>query len=346
MKKRFRKMSDIKVGAVGYGASFMIARQHLSEMKCAGMQVVCVADIDPPRLPAARQDFPGIATYSSATEMLAKCDVDLLCICTPHNTHADLAIECMEAGRNVVTEKPFAITTEECDRMIAVRDANKVMLSTYHNRHWDGWIMEAVRKIRQEKLIGDVVRVEAHMGGYSAPGAWWRSSKSISGGVMYDWGVHLLEYSLQLLDGNMTEVSGYAHRGFWADKNPYGLEDGIEDEAFGVVRFDSGQRLTLLTSNLESAPREGWLTVTGTKGVFIIRPGRWKAICQEKDCKVIREGNDPPSESYRFYENIGAHLTKGEPLVITAEFARRPIHILDLICKSSMANRAMQTIYG
>ena len=50
-------------------------------------------------------------------------------------------------------------------------------------------------------------------GGYSQPGNWWRSSNTISGGILYDWGVHLLEYSMQLIDSPVTEVSGFAHRG-------------------------------------------------------------------------------------------------------------------------------------
>ena len=85
-----------------------------------------------------------------------------------------------------------------------IKEAKKqrLALSTYHNRHWDGCILKAVDEIREKKVIGDVVRIEAHMGGFGKPGDWWRTSKSISGGIMYDWGVHLLEYSLQILGGD------------------------------------------------------------------------------------------------------------------------------------------------
>ena len=179
--KKFKKISDIKVGAVGYGASFMIARQHLNEMKRAGMTLTCVTDIDKSRLIAAKKDFPEVETYDSVASMLKHSDVDLVCIATPHNTHAQLAIQCMNGGLNVVTEKPFAITTQECDNMIAARDANGVMLSTYHNRHWDGWILSAVDNILKDKIIGDVIKVEAHMSGYGPQRNWWRSSFSISG---------------------------------------------------------------------------------------------------------------------------------------------------------------------
>ena len=59
------------------------------------------------------------------------------------------------------------------------------------------------------------------MGGYNKPGDWWRSSKSVSGGILYDWGVHLLEYSLQIVDSDMAEVTGLAKRGFWAPQTKW-----------------------------------------------------------------------------------------------------------------------------
>ena len=344
--KRYRSAADIRVGVIGYGASFHIARHHLGGAKSQGMVPAAVADIDETRLPAAEADYPGIRTFASAGAMLAESDVDLVAICTPHNTHAELAIQCLNAGRHVVTEKPFAITTAECDAMIAAAKANDVMLSTYHNRHWDGWILEAVDRIRNRRMIGDVVRIEARSVGFRQPRAkpWWRTSKSISGGIMYDWGAHFLEYSLQLLDGNMTEVMGYARYGFWNDTTGYG-DDTNEDEAMAVVRFDSGQMLTLFNSNIDSTPRKGMLEVVGTRGTYIVDPKRWEATVQEAGGVGYRSGPNRPCETWRFYRNIADHLVSGEPLVITPEYARRPIHIMDLAGQSARLGRALATTY-
>ncbi|NLF17835.1 MAG: Gfo/Idh/MocA family oxidoreductase [Lentisphaerae bacterium] len=343
MKTRFRSAGEIRVGVIGYGASFNIARHHLNEMKRAGMTPVAVADIDPTRLPVAKADFPEVETYASATEMLARSPVDLVAICTPHHVHAPLAIECLEAGRHVVTEKPFAITTQECDAMIAAARRHRRVLSTYHNRHWDGWIMQAVEKIRAG-LIGEVVRIEAHSCQYACPRAWWRSSKSISGGILYDWGAHFLEYALQILSGNMVEVTGFAHRGFWAAQTPYG-DDTNEDELCALVRFDSGQWLTLFMSSIDSRARKGMLEVTGTRGSLIIQPETWEAICQEDGCRVVRSGPVPAGQSWQYYQNVVDHLVKGEPLVITPEYARRPIHIMDLAGQSAALGRSMPVVY-
>ncbi|MBN2450604.1 MAG: Gfo/Idh/MocA family oxidoreductase [Lentisphaeria bacterium] len=342
--KQYGSAADIKVGVVGYGPSFHIARHHLHEMKRAGMRPVAVADIDPSRLPVAKADFPEVETFPSATAMLAGSDVDLVAVCTPHNMHAPVAIECLNAGRHVVTEKPFAITTAECDAMIAAARAHDVVLSTYHNRHWDGWILNAVEKIRGG-IIGDVVRIEAHSCGYRRPRDWWRSSKSISGGILYDWGAHYLEYALQLLDGAMVEVTGFMHWGHWASQVMYG-DDTNEDEACAIVRFDSGQWLTLIMSNIDSTPRRGMLEVTGRRGTFVIKPDEWTATTQDAGGVVQRRGPVPHGQGWRFYQNIADHLVKGEPLVITPEYARRPIHIMDLARQSAVAGRTLPVTYG
>ena len=204
----FKTPEDIKVGVIGYGGAFNMGRQHLTFMKKAGMTPVAVAELDETRLKVAREEFPGIETYTSVSDMLEKSGVNLVVIITPHNTHADLALQCLRAGRHVISEKPLAITTEECDAMIREAAKQDLLLSTYHNRHWDGCILKALEQIHSRKVIGEVYRIEAYMGGYNRPGDWWRSSKSISGGILYDWGVHLLEYSLQILQSDIVEVTG------------------------------------------------------------------------------------------------------------------------------------------
>src|SRR3972149_9987033 len=100
--KRYKSAGEIKVGVGGSGGAFNMGRHHLKESQQAGMTPVAVAEIDPKRLQAAQEDFPGIATFSSLREMLKKSDVNLITIITPHNTHAKLAVAALNAGRHVV----------------------------------------------------------------------------------------------------------------------------------------------------------------------------------------------------------------------------------------------------
>ncbi len=338
--KTYKNPADIKVGVIGYGGAFNMGRQHLKEMQAAGMSPVAVAEVDTSRLAVAKTDFPGIETYPSVSAMLKGSAVDVIVIITPHNTHAKLAIQCLRAGRHVVCEKPLAITTAEVDAMIQAAKSSDVMLSTYHNRHWDGRICQAVDLVKNRRVIGDVFRIECHMGGYSQPGDWWRTSRSISGGVLYDWGVHLLEYSLQLIDAPVSEVSGFAHEGFWAPRTKW-KDDTNEDEGFLVVRFKGSQWLTLTVTHLDSKPKEGWLEVTGTKGTLVFDGDHTTTYQHLKGRTVTTRFKNPPDEGFRYYENVAAFLTGKAPLTITAEWSRRPIHILDLAARSAKTGKAL-----
>lgn len=341
---KFKNPADIKVGVIGYGGAFNMGRQHLTFMKQAGMTPVAVAEIDEARLKVAAEDFPGIQTYNSVANMLKQSDVNLVVIITPHNTHAKLALQCLKAGRHAICEKPLAITTAECDAMIAEAKKRKLMLSTYHNRHWDGCILEALRQLHGKKAIGDIYRIEAHMGSYSIPRDWWRTSKTISGGILYDWGVHLLEYSLQLMQAGIAEVTGFAHNGLWASKTPY-KKDTNEDEATAIVRFKNGAWINLTMSAMASNPRKGWLEITGTTGTYIFDGGTYECIQMKGNQKISTSGSNPGHEYPKYYQNVADHLSKGADLIITPEWSRRPIHILDLACKSAQQGKTLKAKY-
>lgn len=343
--KKYAKESDIKVGVVGYGGAFNMGKAHLDEMRSAGMVPFAVAEVDKSRLEIAAKDFAGIECYDSVAAMLKQSSVDLLAIITPHNTHAELALQCLRAGRHVVCEKPFAITTAECDAMIREAKKRKLVLSTYHNRHWDGCIMEAVQRIRNDGEIGEVFRVEAHMGRFGKPGDWWRSSKSISGGILYDWGVHLLEYILQVVDSEVVEVSGFAKKGVWSGQVKWG-KDTNEDEATAIVRFRNGVLLNLTITNLDSNPKPGIVEFVGTKGSYVMDHQAYEIHNLDGNKTTIIKGRAMKSEGWRFYRNVADHMVEGKPLAITPEWARRPIHILDLANRSAKEARTMKAKYG
>ncbi len=340
---RYKKASDIRVGVVGYGGAFNMGKEHLSRAAEAGMTPAAVTDLDPARLNQAQTDFPSIATFPTVHQMLKHADVDLIVIITPHSSHAKIALQCLKHGKHVVCEKPLALTTAECDAMIQMAQKNDVMLSTYHNRHWDGCIMQAVKKIAGGG-IGDVVRIEAWMGEWGQPLDWWRSSKSISGGILYDWGVHLLEYMLQIVDSDISEVSGFAHSGLWARTSIW-KDDTNEDEATAIVRFSNGAMLTLRISSIDTNPKRGWVEVTGTKGTYAFDWQKWEMITPKRNSIIRTTGKNPQPDYDKYYANIAGHLVNNETLIITPEWSRRPIHILDLAQRSVQAGKALKAKY-
>ncbi|NDV61419.1 Gfo/Idh/MocA family oxidoreductase [Puniceicoccales bacterium CK1056] len=336
--KGFQKECNIRCAVIGYGGAFNMGKVHLDQMQAAGMKPVAVVEIDASRLEVAKSDFPGIQIFTTIGSMLKEAKPDLVTIITPHNTHAELSMKCLESGASVVCEKPMAITLEECDRMIAVAESKDLLLSVYHNRHWDGCILEAVDRIRNKDEIGEVFRVEAHMGGFSQPGDWWRSSRSISGGIHYDWGVHLIEYALQVINSKVVEVSAFSKEGVWQTK--WG-KDTNQDELTAIVRFANGSLLNLRITHLDSEPPKGEVVFTGTAGKYFMTQNEFELVQVRGDEKTIKRGKNRPAETEKYYLNIAAALSGKAELVITPDWSRRTMEILALATRSAAEGRAL-----
>jgi predicted dehydrogenase len=201
-----------------------------------------------------------------------------------------------------------------------------------------------VEQIKEKKVIGDIYRVEARMGARALPSDWWRTSRTISGGILYDWGVHLLEYGLQLIDSDITEVAGFSKTGYWAPKTKW-KKDTNEDEAEAVVRFRNGSWLTLNITSLDSNTKPGFLEITGTEGSYVMDWSGYTIHKREGQNYSLEQGAHYPNAWEKFYGNIADHLTKGVKLVITPEWSRRPIHILDLAAQSAKKGRTLTAKY-
>jgi predicted dehydrogenase len=328
---------EMKVGVVGYGPAYGMGRHHLNDMAAnQGFRPWAVCDIVEERLQAAAKEFPGIETYNDLGEMLRKSDVELLAIVLPHNAHAPAAIQCMNAGRHVVVEKPFALTVEECDSMIAAAKKNKVMLSAYHNRHWDSNILTIKKHLPR---IGRPYRWESHHGGYSKPRDWWRSDKKISGGVNFDWGAHFVEWMLQVMDYKMVEISGFHVREVWT-------ETTNEDEVEAVVRFE-GDAVASHCDTMIAAAGKPTIRICGAKGAIIADHGSCVVHTLGKAGERLATTVPMvPKANPKYYENVRDHLLRGKDLIITAELARRVIQVLDYACRSAQAGKALKAKYA
>ena len=313
--------STWRVGTIGYGGAFNMGATHLHSLaKNAGFVPAAVCDADAARTLVAEKDFPGIQRYTKVSEMLAKGKLDLVIIITPHDSHADLAVQCLNAGVGVVVEKPMAITTAEVTRMVDAAKKKKAFLSTFHNRRWDGDYL-ALKKIVAEGIIGRIHRIDAGFYGYGEQGTWWRSNKKISGGALYDWGAHFTDWILGVVPSPVASVSGFQ------DKNPEWKKYDNEDHSEAHYRFKDGTLATLTISNLAMVDRPRW-TILGEKGSIVFGNDHWivKAVINGRtfETKVAFEQSDWDG----YYRNVAAHLTKGEKLSVTPESAARVIAAL------------------
>ncbi len=147
----------------------------------------------------------GIHTYDSYEEMLADPSVDAILIATPNHLHKEQAIAALQAGKHVLCEKPVMLSAKDLRDVVAVAKETGRVFYPRQNREWDEDYL-IIKKIYDEKLIGNVFNVKCRiMGSRGIPGD-WRGIKACGGGMMLDWGVHIIDRMLQMVPAKVTRL--------------------------------------------------------------------------------------------------------------------------------------------
>lgn len=329
-------MKSYKVGTIGYGGSYNMGKHHLTMMMNAGKFVpVAVCDSDPSRLKIAREEIPGIETYASVKELLKKSSVELLVVILPHHLHAGITLECLKAGRHVVVEKPFALTVKDCDRMINEADKRNLMVTAYHNRHWDS-IAIALRK--HLKKIGRPYRWESFSGGYARPTRIWRNEKASSGGVIYDWGAHYMENMLDSMRYRIKEISGFSINEVWPNTNEDELEVTVKFYDDAIASHTHSTVLPVGNDTIRVMGTKGALVSTDRNDLYYYKPNKKGEI---KKIEIPLEA----TLYDKFYKNVYAHLSRGTELIITPEWARRVVQVLEYGHRSALLGKSLSPKY-
>lgn len=194
----------VRLAIVGTGG---MANQHANRYaEIKGCQVVAACDIDPARVEAFAAKHRIGATFTDAAKMLREADLDGVSVVTPDAFHAPVAIQCLQAGKHVLCEKPLALNHADAKRMVAAaRKAGKINMVNLSYRDWPA--IQAIAKVIAAGEIGDVRHVEASYlqawlpskiwGDWRTTPAWlWRLSKGHgSNGVLGDVGVHIVDFA-------------------------------------------------------------------------------------------------------------------------------------------------------
>lgn len=327
------KNKAVRCGIVGYGPTFGMGKLHADFIrKTPGLVVTAVCDIDPKRTDVAAKEQPDIRTFDNHKKMAASGLVDIAINITPHNVHAPLSLDLLKAGIGVVSEKPFCITVEQATKMIKAAREKKVLLTVFHCRRLDADYL-AIRKIIDDGLIGEPFHCEAFLGSYQHPGDWWRSHKPISGGGIYDWGAHFMDWILNLMPYKMQSVTGFMSKRVWHDVTN-------EDHCKAIIRFEGNRSGELEVSSIAAVGKPKW-RILGTKGGIVYD---WNKPVQVTSyaggVKQQIEVQHPQDDWAPYYMRLADHLLGGEPLMVTPESARRVIAVLELAGKSNKSGKA------
>ena len=191
-----------KVASIGFGG---MATHHFNQSKCLDMiELKGIYDIDPKRQEAARNY--GLYIYSSAEEIYSDPEVDIVLVAVPNDLHKAYCIEALRHGKNVLCEKPVTMNSKDLEDIMAVAKETGMVFTVDQNRRVNKDFVLMKRSV-EVGLLGDVYVIESRVEGSRGVPAGWRTTKAQGGGMMLDWGVHLIDQIMYMYpDAKVTNV--------------------------------------------------------------------------------------------------------------------------------------------
>lgn len=191
-----------KVASIGFGG---MATHHFNQSKCLDMiELKGIYDIDPKRQEAARNY--GLYIYSSAEEIYSDPEVDIVLVAVPNDLHKAYCIEALRHGKNVLCEKPVTMNSKDLEDIMAVAKETGMVFTVDQNRRVNKDFVLMKRSV-EAGLLGDVYVIESRVEGSRGVPAGWRTTKAQGGGMMLDWGVHLIDQIMYMYpDAKVTNV--------------------------------------------------------------------------------------------------------------------------------------------
>ena len=325
-------MDKIKAGIVGFGRIGECA--HLKQMQESdAYEVVGVCDITETR--RARAEELGLKTTDNLEELLA-WDIDLVAITTHTSAHKAIALQAAAAGKHMMIDKPMALNATDSAEMVDAAKANGVVLTVFHNRHFDP-DYRMVKAAVQEGLLGELAFIENRtMAGGPAVGFGvedynqkWRITASEGGGTLLDFGPHWTEQVLDLMAGHkVVQIWGDVRHFKWGD---------VDDHFRIEMVFDNGTRALAQKSDMCYAGLPWKWYILGTEAT--LRGTIDDAVVINAPESELRRTSAVPAEG--LYENLAAHLREGKDLIISAEHALRVMRVLSAAVESSKLGKSV-----
>lgn len=180
MKKKF--------AVIGYGG---MGSWHVNHaLKSDVLELSGIWDIDIKKRALAKER--DIYAYGSLEELLNDKSVELVTIAIPNDVHLEVVLACLNAGKNVICEKPVALSSSDLEKMIECAKKNGKLFTVHQNRRWDVDYL-AIQGLKDSGEIGKPIRIESRIHGSRGIPSDWRGTKAQGGGMILDWGIHLID---------------------------------------------------------------------------------------------------------------------------------------------------------
>jgi predicted dehydrogenase len=343
--------NPINVGLVGFGMAGQVFHGPLIHAN-PNLRLTHILER---RGNEAQKKYPEAKVVRDLDSLLRESSVDLIVVATPNTSHLEIATNSLQAGKHVVVDKPFTITSADADQLIALSKKVGRVLSVFQNRRWDGDFL-SVRQILDQKLLGRVAEFHSRFDRFRPgvrPDA-WREQSGPGSGVLFDLGSHLIDQAVVLF-GQPT--------GIYADLRMQ-REGAVAVDNFEVQLQYPNLKVTLHAGSLVCEPSPRFL-LYGTQGSFQKfgldpqedalkqgsipgKPGwgeeqesAWGALTHcngelaRKKYRTIT-GNYPG-----YYANVYRAITGQEELAVKPEQSRNIIRLIELAEQSAKEKRTV-----
>jgi len=330
-------MGIIGLGKMGeFHANWMTPENNL--------KLVAACERNPERVRQLKEKYK-INFYADVDEFLKKeKDLDFAVIVTTHESHEDLTVKCLNAGINVIVEKPMTMTFESAQRMVAAAEKNKKQLFVHQSSRWDREFL-ALRETIASGKLGKILQIESKatfcdagwpQWGVEGAANPWRVKAEYGGGMLFDWGPHLVDQILLLMGKEPKGVFGILQSGVWSKE--------VDDYFFAALDYDD-VLCQIECSNNARIPAPRW-HVIGSSGTFFV-DGKEEPYWGTVVVSYTKENGERIVEKLTlvdvkesgieggFYRDLVPFLEGEKPNFVSMYEARSVVKILELIKKSS-----------
>ena len=341
---------------IGFGGMGTWHYENITQ-KIEEIEVVGAYDIRPEVEISVKE--AGLKWYKSLDEVLKDESIDIVTIATPNDVHKELAIKCLRQGKNVICEKPVTMNAKELEEVIAVRNETGKVFSVHQNRRWDK-DYAIVRKVIEEDTIGKVCMIENRVQGSRQAMHGWRAFKHNGGGMLLDWGVHLIDQLLWMIKSPVI--------GVYADLQSIYSEE-VDDNLKVMLKFEEGvSALVEVTTNCfinqcrwHMIGEEGTAIVEdwGCTGKVVKLKGEgkmeWADTIVYTEAGPTRTMAPRPSETTQtlplpdvqtewgdYYKNIVSVIEGKAELLVKPEECLRVMRVIDAIFESAEKNSSVE----
>lgn len=345
-----------RYAVIGYG---FIGRRHVATLKdLENVDCIAVCDTNPQHLIEAKELYPDIEVYNNIDDLIKNSDINGVIISANNNQHKELVIRSAQAGMNIICEKPAAMSVKEFDEMMDAVNKAGVVFTVHQQRRFDK-DFQTVKKCYNDGLLGNVYTIKSSLYGYNGNMHDWHVYKSEGGGMLYDWGVHLIDQILFMIESPLEsiyadvrnvinkEVDDYFKLIFRFKNNvtaeielgTYFLSDQSEwFERHWYIGGNTGSmyankfepegkivRTTRLLENVAGDQDKSARSYGPTRSFGIPEPG---LIVTEDIPKVN-------TEHIQFFENYFNALEGKEEMLVTPEQVRKVLKVMEACWKSA-----------